>query len=149
MPFKILITIILVALVGFGAYKAFVPQTSPVTVVPPVSTTTPITTPAPMPISNPPLTVVTQGDFNQTVALAKGEQFVIALGGSLKWSLSFIPSGIIQKVSDVSGSTTAQGIYQADETGTSALHATGAPICKAGEMCPDFLQEVMINFVVR
>lgn len=97
--------------------------------------------------STPPMTVVTQSDSNMTIELKKDQNFVINLG-SLKWNFIFSPTGIIGRISDTPDGT-GQGIYQALRTGVTTLHGTGAPICKPGQMCPDFMEAMTITFVVE
>jgi hypothetical protein len=91
---------------------------------------------------------ITNADNNETVTLTKGEQFDVAFGQGLNWSLAFDPVGIVTQVAT---STTAgiQGTFEAASASTTTLHATGAPICAAGEACPQFREEVTVTLVVN
>jgi hypothetical protein len=84
---------------------------------------------------------------NTTVHLAKGEKFALQLGTGLNWNLAFSPVGILSYVPSTTSSST-QGVYVADAAGTTTMHATGVPICKAGQACPMFLAVSTITFVV-
>lgn len=84
-----------------------------------------------------------------TVTLAKNERFAIRFGSELDWTLSFSPASAVTRVP---GSTTDdgfQGVYEADAAGTATLTATGRPICKTGEMCPQFIVEDTVTLVVQ
>ncbi|MDB5194504.1 MAG: hypothetical protein JWN50_518 [Parcubacteria group bacterium] len=93
--------------------------------------------------------MVTQADNATTVSLVKGQRFGIAMGDTLEWSLTFDPTGIVTRVTNISTIRGEQGVYTATNTGTTVLHATGAPICNPGEACPQFRQAVTVTLVVR
>jgi hypothetical protein len=94
------------------------------------------------------MTVVRKQDTNQTINLALHERFVLELGSDLKWTLDFSPSGSITRVANSAATGGIQGVYEAVKAGNATLTATGAPICKAGQACPQFLINVTVNFVV-
>jgi hypothetical protein len=132
---KIFLLLVLIGLLGFVAY-AFSSRTSLVTQ----------TLSEPAAIAIPAMAIVNQSNENQTVVLTKNDRFAVEFGNSLAWSISFNPSNVVQKISDASN---IQGIFEAGQSGTFVLQATGRPICKQGEACPMFLQTVTINFLVK
>ncbi|HUX80851.1 MAG TPA: hypothetical protein VMV38_00830 [Candidatus Paceibacterota bacterium] len=93
------------------------------------------------------MVTVTQQDQNTTVHLTKNERFAIQFG-NLSWALSFIPGGAITRVPNTLSTGGYQGVYEANQIGTVTLRAEGRPICKAGEVCPQFIQELHITFVI-
>jgi predicted secreted protein len=94
------------------------------------------------------ITVVTSADNGQTITLSKNEHFVIQLSSNLKWTVVFDPSTGITHVGNTTTSA-GQGVYEADQVGTTVMHATGAPICNPGQACPDFLLEEIVTFNVK
>ena len=94
------------------------------------------------------MTVVTGTELDPTVHLTKNERFAIKFGNDLSWKLVFTPSSAIMRVADSVSTDGFQGVYEADQVGTVTLVATGAPICKAGEACPQFLRNVTVTFVI-
>lgn len=117
----------------------FTPRNESSNILPVTSSSTP-------PIVTP-LTTVSQSDNNTTVHLAGDQKFILNLG-ALRWSIIFSPTGIIGRVSSTTDNV-GQGIYEGFHAGTTTLHGTGAPICKPGEMCPDFMEAMTITFVVE
>ncbi|MDB5237216.1 MAG: hypothetical protein JWL88_318 [Parcubacteria group bacterium] len=163
----VLIAIAGIVLVGMGAYyvSAMIkPASVPVVAAPaqPVkggvlATTTavipvkvipakPVTTPPSKPAT---ASMITQADNGKTVVLTKGQRFGIAMGDTLQWDLAFDPDGIVTRVPNIATLRGEQGVYTATAAGTTTLHATGAPICNAGEACPMFLQAVTVTIVVK
>lgn len=95
--------------------------------------------------------VITPADNGTTVSLdyAKRERFVIQLGSTLDWTLAFSPADIITRVPNSTTADGIQGVYEADMPGTVTLRGTGAPICVAGQACPQFRQAVTVAFVIK
>jgi hypothetical protein len=92
--------------------------------------------------------VVTSADNFATIHLVKQQRFLLQLGNSLVWTVSFDPSGVITRVPNLPVVGGSQGVYEAASAGTTTLHASGRPICKPGQMCAMFILEVNISFVV-
>jgi hypothetical protein len=92
--------------------------------------------------------VVTIADNFGMVHLAMHQQFLVRLGSSLDWALSFDPSGVVSAVSGFPVASGTQGVFEATALGTTVLHASGRPLCKIGQMCALFIAEVNITFVV-
>lgn len=86
--------------------------------------------------------VITQADQFTTIKIKVGAPFEVSLGTALSWNVSFSPAGAVA----ASGSSST---YKAVTAGTITLTATGAPICKAGEACPQFRQQVTVTLVAE
>lgn len=95
------------------------------------------------------MTIITRADTGKTITLARDARFVIQMGSDLNWTIAFDPSGIISRVANSTTADGIQGVYSADVSGTTTLHATGAPICKPGYACPQFLVAVPVTIVVQ
>ncbi|MDB5265160.1 MAG: hypothetical protein JWN64_731 [Parcubacteria group bacterium] len=112
------------------------------------TTVTTVTTPPETPATTE-VNMVTQADDNTTVVLKHGQRFGIAMGDSLQWELSFDPTGIVTRVTNISTIRGEQGVYTASTVGTTTLHATGRPICNPDEMCAQFIKEITVTLVVK
>jgi hypothetical protein len=95
-------------------------------------------TPAPTP--TPASYTITRDSANATLRLKVGDSFLVNLDDSLNWSVNFDPAGIVSLRKGVMVIKGAQGLYRADAIGRTTLTATGAPICAAGQPCPQFLR---------
>jgi hypothetical protein len=91
--------------------------------------------------------VVTMLDQNTTVPLTQGQYFILQLS-NLNWSGSFTPMGIVQRIQGSSPTDGIQGTYEAVKTGTTVLDAVGAPVCAAGQACPQYVVFVTITFKI-
>jgi hypothetical protein len=92
--------------------------------------------------------VVTSADNFATIHLVKHQRFLLQLGNSLVWTVSFDPSGVIARVPNLPAVGRSQGVYEATAAGTTTLHASGRPVCKPGQMCATVILEINISFVV-
>lgn len=164
---RLLITLITLVVLGSAAYVLIVYAMSkatsgvPTPIQPSATTTISVATSSLVAATSSPITststlssesgmqVITPADNNTTVHLTKNERFVMQLGSGLTWTLSFDPAGSITRVPNSTTANGVQGVYEADVVGTTTLHATGAPICKAGQACPMFLEVSTITFVVK
>ncbi len=77
---------------------------------------------------------VTQADNNKTVTFHVGDRFLLNLG-EYEWNLSLSNQSVISRVKNIAVIRGAQGIYTADQVGTTVLSATGRPYCAQGAMC--------------
>lgn len=93
--------------------------------------------------------IVTSADSGKTIRLHKGDTFILKLGGSLNWSdVKITDNGVVTAVPTFAAIPGAQGMYEARTAGTAAISATGAPICKANEACPQFIALFSATIVV-
>ena len=97
--------------------------------------------------STTPQRAVTTNDNGKTVVFKRGEEFVLDLG-ALTWNLTTSNPSIISQIPSAAVASGSQGTYVANNTGTTVLSGTGAPICKTGEACPQFREEFTVNIVV-
>lgn len=95
------------------------------------------------------MVVVTPQSNGTTIALRKNERFAIRLGSELDWTLVFSPASGITRVAHSTTADGFQGVYEAAQTGTTTLMATGKPVCTAQQACPQYLVEDNVTFVVR
>ena len=92
------------------------------------------------------MVVVQKEDTNQTINLGLHDRFILMLGSDLNWTVKFDPVGSITRVPNSTSTGGIQGIYETQQSGTATLNAIGAPICKAGEACPQFLINITVHF---
>jgi len=92
---------------------------------------------------------ITSQDNGQTIVLQKNERFIVQFGNNLNWKLAFNPSDNITRVPNTSTADGIQGTYEASKIGTVILNATGAPICKPDEACPQFMAVAKVTFIIK
>jgi hypothetical protein len=76
---------------------------------------------------------VTLADDGQTVTLAHGMSFLLALGSDDDWQIQIADEGIISRVPNIAVIVGAQGIYAAKQPGQTTLAATGDPVCRTAQ----------------
>lgn len=72
-----------------------------------------------------------------------GDRFMLQLGNE-NWDITISDPSVISRVKNISVVQGAQGIYTATASGKTTLAAEGRPVCKAGEVCAQYI----INFSV-
>jgi hypothetical protein len=93
--------------------------------------------------------IVTSADSGKTIRLHKGDTFILKLGGSLDWGdVKITDNGVVTAVPTFAAIPGAQGMYEARAKGSATITATGAPICKANEACPQFIALFTATIVV-
>ena len=76
---------------------------------------------------------VTLADDGQTVTLAHGTSFLLALGGEYDWQIQVADEGIVSRVPNIAVIAGAQGVYAAKQPGQTTLTATGDPVCRTAQ----------------
>lgn len=106
----------------------------------------PVASPATTASSSP--SAITIDDNDETVTFNRGDRFALSLG-ELEWSLSFSTPNIVNRVKNIAVMRGSQGVYTADNAGTTILTAEGRPNCVAGQMCAQYIVEFKTTIVVR
>jgi hypothetical protein len=92
---------------------------------------------------------VTLADNGTTVMLPTGGSFLLQLGSDLDWNVVVADPGIVSRDVNILVIRGAQGVYQAQQAGTTTLAATGTPICRTtAEPCPQYVVNFMITVIV-
>jgi hypothetical protein len=76
---------------------------------------------------------VTLADDGQTMTLAHGMSFLLALGSDYNWRVAVADETVASRVPNISVIVGAQGIYAAKQPGQTTLTATGDPICRTAQ----------------
>jgi hypothetical protein len=76
---------------------------------------------------------VTLTDDGQTVTLAHGTSFLLALGSDFDWQVQISDEGIISRVPNIAVIAGAQGVYAAKQPGQTTLIASGDPVCRTAQ----------------
>ena len=111
---------------------------------PTIVTPAPVPTPAPAPQSY----TVTNDSMNTTLHLKVGDSFLVNLGDSVNWGVTFNPANIVSLRKGVLVIRGAQGLYNAVAAGTTQLTATGSPVCDPGTACPMYARYFTMTIVV-
>lgn len=98
----------------------------------------------------PPAGIEITGDDNgRSFNAVVGQQVTVRLGSGLSWSVSYEPPGILVAVPGVNAlAQGVQGILRAAQPGTVTVVGSGRPICKPGEICPQFVTRFTATIVV-
>jgi hypothetical protein len=75
--------------------------------------------------------VISRADDGKTITLRPGERFVIDLGAGYGWTVDIGDQGVIERVRNVMVMSGAQGMYEAENRGETAVTASGMPECIA------------------
>jgi hypothetical protein len=73
---------------------------------------------------------ITLANNEETLALKVGGRFLLDLGAGYDWNIQIGDSSIVSRVPNIMVIKGAQGIYEAHKTGSTALTATGDPLCR-------------------
>jgi hypothetical protein len=107
----------------------------------------------PGPLITPPPSgsqIVTLDDQGKTITLNVGESFLLNLGEAYSWNVSISDQAVVSRVIGITVIRGAQGVYQANQTGSVSLSATGDPLCRQSQPAcamPSLLFKV--NIVVK
>ncbi len=91
---------------------------------------------SPSPVATPTETtnpIVTLDNEGQTIALKIGESFLLKLGEEYDWTVTIADPTILSRVKNVMVVRGAQGLYEANKTGSTTLTATGDPVCRQSQ----------------
>lgn len=80
--------------------------------------------------------IVTLADDGGTLHMRPGETFLLMLGTDYNWDVAVSDTSVLSRVPNITAIRGAQGIYQANLTGTASLTATGTIACPSGVACP-------------
>lgn len=115
-----------------------------------------LSSPSPLAPSSPTLTplhgrtTITFEDNLQTLELAIGDTFLLALGGSNNWEVRVGDEQIIARVPDPAVEAHAQERYKAIAAGQTYVQATGVPDCVVGSPgCPTPKRSFHLTIVVE
>jgi hypothetical protein len=92
--------------------------------------------------------VVTAADDGKTIHLTAGQRFTVDLGGSMDWSVKMTDAQVVRQIVGAPMPAGAQGVYEAAAAGTTILNAVGKPHCSDGAICPMYLLDLSVTFVV-
>jgi hypothetical protein len=111
----------------------------------------PTTTEAATPAASPSgMRTVTLADAGQTIELAVGETFLLALGSEYDWTVTVADPSIVSREVNVATIRGSQGLYRANRPGRTTLTAIGDPPCRrARPACALPSRIVRIDLVVR
>ncbi len=110
------------------------------------SSTPSISVPAPPDVGS---VVVTGADTGKPVYLHPGARFLLQLGDTINWSnIEVADPAILSPVVNIPVIKGAQGVYGAQQKGTTTLSATGSAICVDGQPCPQFMLLFRVVIVV-
>jgi hypothetical protein len=76
---------------------------------------------------------VTLADDGQTVTVAHGTSFLLALGNDDDWKIQVGDETVISRVLNIAVIAGAQGVYAAKQPGQTTLTASGDPICRTAQ----------------
>jgi hypothetical protein len=77
-----------------------------------------------------PIAPITLADNGSTITLSVGQTFLLDLGDGYTWEVEVDDPGILSREVNILVIKGAQGIYKANAPGTTALTATGDPLCR-------------------
>jgi predicted secreted protein len=92
---------------------------------------------------------VTMADDGKTIPLAVGQRFLLSLGQDFDWTVTVDDPNIVSRVVNITVVKSAQGVYEANKVGTTALHATGVIICPPGKVCSQIALAFRVQMVVQ
>ena len=92
--------------------------------------------------------MVTAADDGKTIHLTAGQRFTVDLGGSMDWSVKMTDAQVVRQIVGAPMPAAAQGVYEAAAAGTTILNAVGKPHCSDGAICPMYLLDLSVTFVV-
>lgn len=118
-------------------------QATPVESVP--TTTAPATTTATTPSSDH---TVTQADNGKVIHVKQGSRVVLSLG-EMDWTLKFSALNIINRVKNIAVMRGSQGVYTADNIGTTVISAEGRPHCDPGMLCAQYIVSFTTTIIVE
>jgi hypothetical protein len=121
---------------GVGDYRVFAPELA----ADPGSSTPPGTSQS---------QTVTLSDDGGVIEMRRGDEFLLKLGEDYHWSVEVADPSIVSRVPNITVVRGAQGVYQAYQSGTTALTATGTAICPEGVACPLYARLFRITVVVH
>lgn len=151
--------IVLVVILGAIYYKQNAPtqnvaglqETDMGTTTPVQSTDIPPTdhgTPAATSTNAAEARTVTQADNGKTVHVKQGSRIVVSLGEDV-WTLTMTPMNIINRIKNIMVMRGSQGVYTADNVGTTVLAGEGRPNCDGKEMCAQYIIAFKTTIVVE
>ena len=79
------------------------------------------------------LASVTLADDGRTVSLQISQRLLVNLGEEFDWTVQVTDPSIISRVPNITVVRGAQGVYQANRAGQTALSATGDPVCRKAQ----------------
>ena len=94
--------------------------------------------------------LVTMDYVGQTIAMQKGQSFLLSLTDFYVWQVDIIPAEVLSKNQKITPAKGEQGVFIARKAGKTTLKAVGKPICRdATPACerPDilFTLHVVVN----
>lgn len=124
-------------------------STPPVTTVPPATTTPPTTGSGQEPSQEHSARVITEADSNTTITVKVGTPIEVMLGSDLDWTISWSDPSLLAPIPTFAVLPAGtQSFSGAVKPGTTTLTGQGRPICKAGEACPQFIEEFTATLVI-
>ncbi len=93
-------------------------------------------------------TTVTQSQNGTKLTMRVGDRFLLQLGDAVTWVPQVADQTIVSRVANIAVVRGAQGVYQANQPGTTTLSATGTPPCPAGAPCALYLIQFSVTIVV-
>ena len=95
-----------------------------------------------------PSRTVTRADDGKTLSLAVGERFLLDLGDEFNWTVAIADQSVVRRVPGILVVQGAQGIYEAQRAGETALTATGTFNCPPQQPCPQIAALFRLQIVV-
>ena len=100
------------------------------------------------PAPNTPTMVL--ADNGHSLMLHPGQSFLLKLGEEYNWNVTVGDQTIVSRKVNVLTVRGAQGIYDAHQAGTTALTATGDPVCRnANPPCAQASRQFHIQIIVQ
>jgi hypothetical protein len=97
--------------------------------------------------------VLTMRNANQTTAISQGQTLEIRLPDTTRWILTGFTSGLLvlqQPAGFVDAAThTCVWRFLAQAPGSAVVSFNGRPICKPGQMCPQYILALRFALAVR
>ncbi len=91
---------------------------------------------------------ITLDDEGKSITVHMGQSFLVNLGEGFNWTVTVDDPTIISRVKNITVVRGAQGVYQAQQPGTTTLHATGIIVCPPLQACPQIARAFQVQVVV-
>jgi hypothetical protein len=93
---------------------------------------------------------VSAADDGRTISIRVGQRLLVNLGEQFDWTVQVADPSIVSRVPNISVVRGAQGVYQANRVGQTALTASGDPACrKAQPACAEPSRTLQVQLDVH
>ncbi len=99
--------------------------------------------------SQPAAQTITLDDDGKTITLQVGQAFLLDLGDGFNWTVTVDDPSIVSRVPNITVVKGAQGVYRAQQAGSTTLYASGPIACPPLEVCPQLARAFRVQIVIQ